>query len=191
MIIRYSISGLCASARRRHWLFIAICAMFLLLVLTALLVTAKDPKRIATFMFAFVWLLRLALGAGAGYAALRLWDYRSHPLIGRLGLYINAFVLEALTAIVLLFVARGVKFTWTFTIVMFVGALLGDMVRAPLIMYLIRGPEEEVLPASTPASGAMPPDFWRKEFREAVREELEPIKAKLAEVEQKLVRREG
>src|SRR5689334_10400222 len=96
-------------------------------------------KTIALWFFVTIWFIHLILGVGAGYAALRLWYARHHPLVRWVGLYINGFIVEAITAITLIFVARGVHLTWKFSSVMFIGAFLGDLVRAPLIVFLIRG----------------------------------------------------
>lgn len=54
----------------------------------------------------------------------------------------NAFIVDVLSAIVLLFVAKGVVFTWKFATVMFVSTFICDLIRAPLILYLIRGPSQ-------------------------------------------------
>lgn len=130
---------------------------------------------IATLFFVIVWCVHLVLGIGAGYAALRLWYSRDHPLIRWVGLYINAFIIDVLSAIVLLFVARGVVLTWKFAAVMFISTFLCDVVRAPLIIYLIRGPAKAPLPlAHEPeTSGALPPAYWLDAFRVIVREEIE------------------
>lgn len=127
----------------------------------------------ATLFFIVVWFVHLIVGIGAGYAALRLWYSRHHPLIKWVGLYMNAFIVEVLSTIALLFVARGVTLTWKFSSVLFVSALLGDLLRAPLILYLIRGPAKEpLLPRSAETSGGMPPQFWLDAFRVIVREEI-------------------
>lgn len=133
-----------------------------------------------TLFFVIIWFVHLALGVGAGYAALRLWHGRHHPLIKWVGLYMNAFIIDVLSAVVLLFMAKGVVFTWKFATVMFVSTFLADIVRAPLILYLIRGPSDmPPLPADPANSGQMPPQFWidesRKslgEIRKIVREEV-------------------
>lgn len=144
------------------------------------------PRQFGLFTFVVVWFLHLALGAGATYAIIRLWELRRHPMIWRLMVYITAFGIEALTAIVLVFVARGVKFTWKFSAVMFIGALLGDVVRIPLIAYLIKGPTNGALASHEEVSRALPAEFWMREFREAVREELSPIKDELNSVKGRL-----
>lgn len=122
-------------------------------------------KTFVTLLFVIIWFIHLILGVGAGYAALRLWYGRHHPLIKWIALYINAFIIDVLSAIVLLFVAKGVVFTWKFATVMFVATFLSDVVRAPLILYLIRGPSELPLP-SEPAISQL------DEIRKVVREEI-------------------
>lgn len=127
-----------------------------------------------TLFFVAVWFLHITLGIGAGYAALRLWRSRHHPLIKWLGLYMNAFIIDVLSAIVLLFVAKDVVFTWKFATVLFVSTLLSDIARAPLIVYLIKGPSKTPLPLSSEeASGELPKEFWLDAFRKIVKEEVE------------------
>jgi hypothetical protein len=154
-------------------LVIAACVIPLVILLAVWLLRTFPGKSIATWIFVVIWFGHVALGAGAGYAALRLWYSRHHPLIGRLGLYINAFIIDVLSAIVLLFVARGVTLTWKFATVMFVSTLLSDVIRAPLILYLIRGPAHTaILPSAQPTSGALPPEEWMERIRKIVREEV-------------------
>lgn len=125
------------------------------------------------FVYVLIYILHLILGAGAGYAALRLWGSRHHPLVWRVIVYIHGFIIEAVTSVVLLFVARGTYFTQSFAAVLFAGMFLGDIVRAFLIAYLIKGPADEHPLSKAETSGAKDPDFWRNEFRLIVREELE------------------
>lgn len=130
-------------------------------------------RTFVTLLFVIIWLIHLILGFGAGYAALRLWYGRHHPLIKWVGLYMNAFIIDVLSAIVLLFMAKGVVLTWKFATVMFVSTFLADIVRAPLILYLIRGPSDSPpLPADPANSGQMPPQFWMDAFRKIVKEEI-------------------
>lgn len=123
-------------------------------------------RSFVTLLFVIIWFIHLILGFGAGYAALRLWYGRHHPLIKWVGLYIIAFIIDVLSAIVLLFMAKGVILTWKFATVMFVSTFLGDVVRAPLILYLIRGPSELPVPAEPAASQL-------EQFRMIVREEID------------------
>lgn len=122
-------------------------------------------RTFVTLLFVIIWFIHLILGIGAGYAALRLWYGRHQPLIKWVGLYINAFIIDVLSAIVLLFMAKGVILTWKFATVMFVSTFLGDIVRAPLILYLIRGPSELPLPVEPIVS-------QMDQFRKIVREEI-------------------
>lgn len=153
---------------RKRWLVLLIAGVPLLTVVAWLLTF----RTAALFIFVISWLVHVGLGAGAGYAALRLWYFRHHPLIKWMGIYILAFIIDALSAIVLLFVAKGVKFTWKFSAVMFVSALLSNLFRAPLIFYLIRGPQ--LLPTAEPEKEekAAPPQFLLEAIREIVREEF-------------------
>lgn len=130
-------------------------------------------KTIVTLIFVVIWFIHLILGVGAGYAALRLWHSRHHPLIKWVGLYMNAFIIDVLSAILLLFMARGVTLTWKFATVLFVSTLLSDIVRAPLILYLIKGPAKSPLPLPYETSGELPKEFWMNEVRKIVKEELE------------------
>lgn len=125
------------------------------------------------FLYVLIYIVHLALGAGAGYAALRLWPARHHALVWRVIVYMHGFIIEAVTSLVLLFVAKGTFFTQKFAAVLFTGMFLGDIVRSFLIVYLIKGPAEGKLLASPETSGAKDPDFWRREFRAIVREELD------------------
>lgn len=122
-------------------------------------------KTFVSLLFVIIWFIHLILGVGAGYATLRLWRSRHHPLMKWVGLYMNAFIVDVLSAIVLVFVAKGVVFTWKFTTVMFVSTFICDVIRAPLILYLIRGPSEPP-PPTGPVVNQM------DQIREIVREEI-------------------
>lgn len=152
---------------RKRWLVVLI-ASIPLLTFVAWLLTYRTA---ALLIFIISWLVHVGLGAGAGYAALRLWYFRHHPLIKWMGVYILAFIIDAISAIVLLFVAKGVKFTWQFSMVMFISALLSNLFRAPLIFYLIRGPQ--LLPSAEPEESAQdtPPRYLLSEIRKIVRDE--------------------
>lgn len=121
-------------------------------------------RTFVTLLFVIIWFIHLILGVGAGYAALRLWYGRRHPLIKWVALYINAFIIDVLSAIVLLFVAKGVVFTWKFATVMFVSTFICDVIRAPLILYLIRGPSP--LPPTGPVVNQL------DEIRKIIKEEI-------------------
>lgn len=152
---------------RKRWLVVLVISIPAL-TLVAWLLTYRTA---ALFIFIVSWLIHVGLGAGAGYAALRLWYFRHHPLIKWLGVYILAFIIDAISAIVLLFVAKGVKFTWKFSTVMFISALVSNLFRAPLIFYLIRGPQ--LLPNNEPEQPAQetPPMHLLSEIRKIVRDE--------------------
>lgn len=143
---------------RKHWL-IALCGTSL----TALVVWLYTFRTAALIILVVIWFIHVILGVGAGWAAVRLWYFRHHPLMKWVGVYITAFIVDVLSAIVLLFVTKGVTLTWKFSTVMFVSTLICNILRAPLIIYLIRGPSE--LPAE-PVVNPM------DEFRKIVREEI-------------------
>jgi hypothetical protein len=117
----------------------------------------------------YVWFQRLVMGAGAMYAAVRMWGLRQQPLSWRLGIYMLGFSLEAIVSAVLIFLAKGVHLTWKFAAVMILGGWLSDSVRIPLIFYLIKGPGDKGL-LGDESSGAKDPEFWKQEFRQAVRD---------------------
>lgn len=96
-------------------------------------------KPLAVWTFVVVWFTHLALGAGAGFAVLRLWEDRKNPFILRVAIYMHAAVVGALMAIVLVFMAKGIKLTWKFSITWFAGTLLMDALRVPLILYIVKG----------------------------------------------------
>lgn len=127
-------------------------------------------KTVFGYLCAFIWLFHLLLGVGAFYAALRLWVSRDHPMIWRLGIYLSGFICEVLTAITLIFVAKGVVFTWKFAGVMFIGTFVGDVVRAPLIVYLMKGPKDVKVDGDL--SGEKPPQFWVEAFTKIVRDNV-------------------
>lgn len=93
--------------------------------------------------FIAVWFFQLAVGAGAGFAAMKIWRARDDKFVFRLMLALHAPIINALTAIVLIFMARGVRLTWKFTITWFVGALLADLAVLPLILLLIKGLKDD------------------------------------------------
>lgn len=141
-----------------------------------------------------LWFLHLTVGGMAGVAAwLRVWSKRVDEYGNRdlfavwLTVSLSALPAESITAVLLLFMARGVTLTWKFTITLFAGTLIADLMRVPLITYLIK-PKKQPSQAlqSRTSSGEMPPDFWRTDVREAINEGLEPIRARLVEIEGKL-----
>lgn len=77
-------------------------------------------------------------------AWLRVWPKRldehgrKDTLAYLLTLSLSALPIEALMAVVLVFMVKGVRFTWKFSIVLFVFMIAADLVRLPLIIYLIK-----------------------------------------------------
>lgn len=160
----------------------------------ALLIWILSHRTAALIACILIWLGHMALGIVAAVAGMRLWPSRHVPLLGKLWLYINAFLIDVVSGIVLLFVARGVRFTWTFTAVMFTSTLLSDIVRSPLLLSLVRG--QSAAPETSTrveTSGQLPPQFWLDAFRQIVKEEVqvlrEEVTARLQSIEQPLSRK--
>lgn len=99
--------------------------------------------RVWGLLFIAVWFFQLVVGAGAGFAAMKIWRARDDKFAFRLLLALHAPIINALMAIVLIFMARGVKLTWKFTAVWFAGSLLADLAVLPLILLLIKGLKDE------------------------------------------------
>jgi len=94
----------------------------------------------AFILFSILYFLHLVVATGGGYAVLRLWnDRRSGPFINKLTIYLSAIAVEGVETITLLFFAKDVKFTWPFTIVLFAFMILKDVIRFPLIFFIIKG----------------------------------------------------
>jgi hypothetical protein len=149
---------------RKRWLIPAAAVIFLLVLGLFVL----PLKKVATYIFVAIWFIHIGLGAGAGYAALRLWYLRANPLIKWMGLYMNAFIIDVLSAILLLFVTKGVTLTWKFSTVLFVSTIISNIFRAPLIFYLIKGPQALPLVPDEEKSGELPPAHWEKYFEKMV-----------------------
>lgn len=98
-------------------------------------------RRVAAWSFVTVWFIHLIVGAGAVYAAIRLWPDNRNAFIRYTAIHLFAVMLDALSAIVLIFMAVNVRFTWKFSIAFFAFGLTRDAVRLPLILYIIRGPQ--------------------------------------------------
>lgn len=96
-------------------------------------------KVILAYIFVAIWFIHLLVSAGGGYTIIYLNRNKENPLIFRLMIYMNATVLDGLEAIILLFLAKDVVFTWKFSIVIFTFALLKDITRLPMILYLLKG----------------------------------------------------
>lgn len=170
-VITSSLHWLSSTIRRPRFRWIAVVIIAVALLAFGAYLSRNQPRIFATYAFIIIWLFHFTLGIGAGYATLRLWSSRHHPLIWRLGIYLNAFIVDVVATVVLLFIARGVKMTWKFSTVLFVSAFISDIIRLPLIFYLIKGPAP--VPSKTDHSGALPPQFWLDAFRRIVREEIE------------------
>lgn len=143
---------------------------------------ALTHKTVALLVFIIIWFTHLGLGVVAVMAGVRVWRSRHIPFFNYLWFYLNAFVIDVLSAIVLLFMVKGVVLTWKFSAVMFISTLLMDVVRVPLLFSIIRGPTEDAVPVEskeTETSGNMPLDFWLNEsqkmlevIRQIIREEI-------------------
>lgn len=123
------------------------------------------PKRVGAYIFVILWFCHLAVGAGAGYAAYRLWPERDNPFIAMTMIALHAPMLNALAAIALLFVVRGVKFTWKFSIMLFGFMFLWDVVTTPLVFFILRGPRRGTSETRRDASsGELPANYWMAQF---------------------------
>lgn len=88
-----------------------------------------------------VWLLQLATGCGAGYAAYRLWPARDDPFARKAMISMHATMLISLAAVVLLFMTKGVRLTRLFAHTLFIFMGFWNLVSLPLILFVIRGPK--------------------------------------------------
>lgn len=158
-------------------------ALIVLLLILGLL--TLPLKIVAAYFFVVVWFIHVGLGAGAGFAALRLWYFRHHPLMKWVGIYVLAFIVDALSAIALLFVMKGVKLTWAFSTVMFVSTFISNIFRAPLIFYLIRGPQELPLHVEKETSGELPPEHWEQYFEKMI-EQNKSIEIRLDNIDDEI-----
>lgn len=121
-------------------------------------------KTVALWVFVVIWFVNLVLGVGAGYAALRLWYSRHHPLISRLGPYMLAFVVDVLASVVMVFINRGVRLTWKFTTVWFISTLISNVLRFPLVLFLIKGAPRKLKPPETERTEETIPEIWHDRF---------------------------
>ncbi len=156
--------------------------IYILLTLT-LGTLGVSPKRAATWAFVIVWFLHLLIAAGAGYAAWRLWPERENKFVNFTMIHLHAAIVDGLSAIVLIFLATSVVFTWKFSLALFSLALIRDIVRAPLIFYIIRGPSgtnggDTQTANRMVQSGELSPDFWEEKMLRtsvaAIRSEIKP-----------------
>lgn len=132
-----------------------------------------SSRRVAVWSFVVIWFLHLSIGFGAAFAAWRMWPDRDNPFIQRMIVFLHALMFSALWAIVLLFLSKGVRLTWKFSIALFGGTLLMDGIMLPLILYVIRGPRREKTDVPN-RSGDKPTDYWQKEFRQAIDDRIKP-----------------
>jgi hypothetical protein len=88
-----------------------------------------------------IWLLQLAVGCGAGYAAYRLWQDRANQFVRRAMYHLHATMIIALATVVLPFMSKDVRLTWRFTYTLFIFMGLWNLVSLPLILFVIRGPK--------------------------------------------------
>lgn len=98
------------------------------------------------YVFIAIWFIVLLVGAGSAYALYRLWPDTEIEFVRRTAYHLWAGIIEAITASTLIFCAKGVVFTWTFSTVLFTGAFLRALSRLPLILYVIRGEKTVTLP---------------------------------------------
>lgn len=128
-----------------------VATVFVLLLTLGMVIVGQyaGAKYAGTLTMVIFYFVHLAIGAGTGFAILRLWYYRDNPLIRRMAIFMHAAPVTALTSIVLLFMARGVTLTWKFSITLFAGTLLADFIRLPFIVYVLKGDDPHA--ASVPA----------------------------------------
>jgi hypothetical protein len=152
---------------RCRWVLLALGVGFTFFW-TLIRVVGLPAKRVAVWTFVIVWFLHLLIAAGAGYAAWRLWPERENKFVNYSMIHLHAAILDGLGAIVLLFLAVNVRFTWKFSLVFFSFALLRDVVRVPLIFYIIRGPQaKQNGEIHATQSGELPPEVWEGKMTEA------------------------
>lgn len=96
-------------------------------------------RQIVLWASVVYWFIHLGIGTGVGYSILRLWPNRHNPFVWRVAIYMHAAIIDVLQSIVLVFMARGVKLTYKFWLTWLVGSILMDVVRIPLIVYIVRG----------------------------------------------------
>lgn len=119
---------------------------------------AAGAKYAGALTMVILFFIHLLIGAGAGFSILRLWYYRDNPLVKRMAIYMHAAPIGALTSIVLLFMAKGVTLTWKFSITLFAGTLLADIVRLSFVVYVLKGdnPHTSAVPAAVTVPSKQP-----------------------------------
>lgn len=98
-------------------------------------------SKVVVWIFVAIWFFQLAVGAGAGYASYRLWSERKNEFVKVVMIHLHTSMLTALAAIVLLFLSKGVVFTWKFSSGLFAFMLLWSLTPLPLILFVLRGPK--------------------------------------------------
>lgn len=148
---------------RRTPLACKVATVFVLLFTVGMFTVGQfaGARYAGTLTLVILFFIHLLIGAGAGFAILRLWYYRDNPLIRRMAIYMHAAPVTALTSIVLLFMARGVTLTWKFSITLFAGTLLADLVRLSFIVYVCRGdnPHTSTVPEKIAPKPPASPDM--------------------------------
>lgn len=96
------------------------------------------------WVFVVIWFYHLSIGAAAGAAIYRIYPERKNEFIKYTMIHLHAAVFDAIGAIVCVFLANGVQFTWKFTIAIFASMLVRDLVRLPLVLFILRGPGREI-----------------------------------------------
>lgn len=119
-------------------------------------------------LLTFTWFFHILLSAGAGYAMLRLWHHRKHPLMGRMGLYMTGFVVEGALDTVLLFISATCR-PAAYILIWAIGTWARDLPRMPLVLYIITGPGPGEFPIEARTSGEQEPEFWLTSFNRIVR----------------------
>lgn len=92
------------------------------------------------YVFVVVWFFHLGVGAASWAASVRIWRESDNKFVYFTMVHLHAAVFDAAGAIVLAFVAQGVIFTLKFGVVLFASALIRDVVRLPLVLYILIGP---------------------------------------------------
>lgn len=102
-------------------------------------------KYVASVLFFLVWIFRLLVGAGSFYIVFgRLWRERFR-FIKLVKIYLCGAIIEAAGSIPLVLMSNTVVLNWRFSITLFTIMFFTDLVRLPLIFYLLRG-EESAMP---------------------------------------------
>lgn len=99
-------------------------------------------KTVAGLVLMVIWFYHLATGAVAAAAIYRIWPERQLKFVRYTLLHLLAPIVDSLGAVVCLLLAQDVRFTWKFAISLFAFMLLRDVVRLPLMLYLLRGPSK-------------------------------------------------